>query len=153
MKQSAGILLYRKRGKILEVLLAHPGGPFWKNKDAGAWTIPKGEIAEGEETKAAAIRETREELGIDLTGRELIALDSVKLKSGKVIHAFAVEMDLDLDTFRSNEFELEWPPRSGKRQTFPEIDRADWFSIDNALIKINQGQAGLIAELVIKVGR
>jgi predicted NUDIX family NTP pyrophosphohydrolase len=151
MKQSAGILIYRGRGKTLEVLLAHPGGPFWQNKDEGAWTIPKGELSDGEDYLAGAIRETREELGIDLTGRDFISLGSVKLKSGKLIHAFAVEMDVDPATIESNEFEVEWPPRSGKRQSFPEIDRADWFSIDNALLKINLGQAGLVKALVQKL--
>lgn len=147
IKQSAGILLYRRRGKGLEVLLAHPGGPFWKNKDDGAWTIPKGEISEGEDRLAAAIRETKEELGVTLSG-DFIPLTPVKQKSGKVIFAWAIEMDLDASSMASNSFEMEWPPKSGVMKSFPEIDRAEWFGLEEALQKINPGQRPLLIELI-----
>ena len=145
-KQSAGILLYRFQKKTLEVLLVHPGGPFWKKKDDGAWTIPKGEFTRNEEPLQAAIREFEEETGQPVRGN-FIPLTPAKQKSGKLVHAWAVEGALDEKNIRSNSFEIEWPPRSGKQQSFPEIDRADWFTPENAKQKINPAQAVFIDEL------
>lgn len=145
-KQSAGILLYRFRGKTAEVLLVHPGGPFWKNKDDGAWSIPKGEYDETEDPLLAAIREFEEETGQPVQG-SFLPLTPVKQKSGKWVRAWVLEGDLDEKEIRSNFFEMEWPPRSGKQQSFPEIDKAAWFSLKEAKKKINPGQAGLLNEL------
>ena len=150
-KESAGILLFRMQKTSLEVLLAHPGGPFWKNKDIGAWTIPKGEIGEGEDKLQAALREAREELGVTVTGDHTVALSPVKLKSKKVIYAWAIEMDVDVTDIHSNTFDLEWPPGSGVMKAFPEIDRAEWFSVGEGLEKINAGQRPLIEELIQKL--
>jgi len=144
VKQSAGILLHRGG----EVLLVHPGGPFWAKKDAGAWSIPKGEYYEGDDPRAAALREFEEELGSALpAGTELVELGTVKLKSGKRITAFAAEGDLDAETISSNTFEMEWPPRSGRTQAFPEVDRAGWFSIEEAREKLNPAQAEFLVRL------
>jgi predicted NUDIX family NTP pyrophosphohydrolase len=144
VKQSAGILLHRGG----EVLLVHPGGPFWAKKDAGAWSIPKGEYEEGDDPRAAALREFEEELGSALpAGTELVELGTVKLKSGKRITAFAAEGDLDAETISSNTFEMEWPPRSGRMQAFPEVDRAGWFSIEEAREKLNPAQAEFLVRL------
>ena len=126
--KSAGIIAYRRRRKI-EVLLVHPGGPFWRNKDLGAWSIPKGEYADEEDADVAARREFAEELGLDLSG-PLTALGQVKQRGGKLVTAFAAELDLDVRSIRSNTFEMEWPPRSGQRQAFPEVDRAEWFTLE-----------------------
>jgi predicted NUDIX family NTP pyrophosphohydrolase len=145
MKQSAGILLYRKE-KQLWFLLVHPGGPFWKNKDAGAWSIPKGEFTADEDPLKAARREFKEETGFDCDG-EFIPLQTVQLASGKKIHAWALEQDLDAGNIKSNEFEMEWPPKSGKKQSFPEIDRAAWFGAAAAKLKLNAAQAVWIDEL------
>ena len=147
MKQSAGILLFKRNAEELFVLLAHPGGPFWKNKDLGSWSIPKGEFADDEKPLAAAIREFEEETGARLRG-DFIELSPVKLKSGKIIHAWALEKDLDANSIKSNEFELEWPPKSGKKITIPEIDKAEWFAMEQALQKINSGQIGLLLQLI-----
>jgi len=144
--ESAGLLLYRRRAGALEVLLVHPGGPFWKNKDAGAWTIPKGEIAPGEEPTETARRELVEETGIDASG-PLVALGSVRQKAGKVVHAWALERDADAEAIVSNTFTVEWPPRSGRRQEFPEVDRACWFSPDEARVRINPAQVALLDAL------
>ena len=144
--KSAGILLYRFREGVLQVLLAHPGGPFWAKKDAGAWTIPKGEIGDSEEPLAAARRELREETGLDVDG-EFIALAPVRQKSGKWVHAWALEGDCDPAAIRSNTFSVEWPPRSGKQREFPEIDRAAWFTIPEAREKILAAQAAFLDEL------
>jgi predicted NUDIX family NTP pyrophosphohydrolase len=149
-KTSAGILMYRRASTSLEILLVHPGGPFWAKKDLGAWSIPKGEIDE-EEPLEAARREFFEETGTKLEG-ELIPLAPQKLKNGKNVYAWAVTGDLDQSTVKSNTFELEWPPHSGKMQSFPEIDKADWFSVQVAIQKINPGQAGFIYELINKLG-
>ena len=147
MKQSAGILLYRSP-PAREVLLVHPGGPFWAKKDAGAWSIPKGEYEEGDDPRAAALREFEEELGSALpAGTELVELGTVKQKSGKRITAFAAEGDLDAETISSNTFEMEWPPRSGRMQAFPEVDRAGWFSIEEAREKLNPAQAEFLVRL------
>jgi predicted NUDIX family NTP pyrophosphohydrolase len=145
-KQSAGILLYRKINDRLQVFLVHPGGPFFKNKDAGAWSIPKGEFMDDEDPLTAAKREFLEEIGQTIDGT-FIKLDAVKLKSGKIIHAWAVEGDIDHENIQSNLFEIEWPPKSGKKQSFPEIDVAGWFDIDIAKQKINTAQMGLIENL------
>jgi len=143
--KSAGILAYRKR-KRLEVLLVHPGGPFFKNKDAGAWSVPKGEFLDDEEPLAAAKREFEEETGQAVSGK-FIPLGSVKLKSGKIVHAWAVEGEIDHETIVSNTFEIEWPPRSGKKIMVPEIDRAGWFNLTLARQKINEAQTKFIDKL------
>jgi len=145
-KISAGLLLYRVRNGALEFLLVHPGGPFWKNKDDGAWTIPKGEIAEGEEPLSAAIREFEEELGFKPTG-PFTELTSIKQKGGKVVQAWAFEGDCDPSQIKSNTFSIEWPPRSGKQAEFPEIDRAEFFNLEDAKIKINPAQIPLLEEV------
>ena len=146
---SAGILAYRRRGE-LEVLLAHPGGPFWAKKDAGAWSIPKGLIDPGEELLAAARREFTEETGF--TAQEpFIPLAPVKQKSGKIVHAFACEGDYDPDQLVCNAFEIEWPPKSGKRRSFPEIDRLAWFGMDAAGEKILGYQRPWLEELESKL--
>jgi predicted NUDIX family NTP pyrophosphohydrolase len=150
-KKSAGILLYRINNKVCEVLLVHPGGPFWKNKDEGSWTIPKGEADDdNEELLATAIREFEEETGTALTGN-FIELTPVKQKSGKLVYAWAIEGNLNEKKISSNTFEMEWPPKSGKMQSFPEIDRAGWFIIKQAKEKINAAQIALLNELIDKV--
>lgn len=148
-KQSAGILLYRHQKDQLEILLVHPGGPFWAKKDLGAWSIPKGEY-EGEDALAAAKREFEEEIGTPIEG-ETLALGQQKQKGGKLVDAWAVEGDLDTEQVRSNTFEMEWPPKSGKKRQFPEIDKASWFPVGTALEKINPGQAAFIHELMQKL--
>jgi len=145
-KQSAGILLYRRKQDRLEVLLVHPGGPFWAKKDLGAWSIPKGEF-ENEDALSAAKREFAEETGTPMVG-EPLPLTQQKQKGGKIIYAWAVEGDLNPKEIRSNTFEMEWPPKSGKKGRFPEIDKAEWFPTKVALKKINQGQAAFIHELM-----
>ena len=145
-KQSAGILLYRKVDDQLQVFLVHPGGPFFVNKDNGSWSVPKGEFLDDEDPLAAAKREFLEEIGTAIDG-EFIALAPIKQKSGKKVFAWAIEGDIDHETIVSNLFEIEWPPRSGKLKTFPEIDKAAWFDIETAKTKINEAQAGLIEEL------
>jgi predicted NUDIX family NTP pyrophosphohydrolase len=146
-KSSAGILLHRPGIEATEVLLVHPGGPFWARKDRGAWSIPKGELDEGEDPRACALREFEEETGTRLPEAALDDLGSVKLKSGKQVLAFAVAGDIDAAAVRSNTFELEWPPRSGRRQSFPEIDRAEWFGLDDARAKLNAAQAEFVDRL------
>jgi predicted NUDIX family NTP pyrophosphohydrolase len=145
--KSAGILLYRFNKKIVEFFLVHPGGPFWKNKDAGAWSIPKGEYRDDEDALLAAKREFDEETGHRING-DFIALTPVKQKGGKLIKAWAVEGDIDAGDIKSNTFEMEWPPRSGKKQSFPEVDRGGWFNTEEAKEKINSSQAALIDELI-----
>jgi len=144
---SAGILLYRVLNGHAEVFLVHPGGPFWARKDEGSWTIPKGEYAEGEAPLAAAIREFREETGADLGSLEFTALKPVTQRGGKVVHAFAAEGTLDAAGIVSNTFTLEWPPRSGRHRSFPEVDKAAWFRVDAARTKINPAQEALLSEL------
>jgi predicted NUDIX family NTP pyrophosphohydrolase len=141
--RSAGILMYRRRGEEIEVLLVHPGGPFWRGKDLGAWSIPKGEWDSGEDAEAAALREFAEELGTMPTGR-LQALGEIRQAGGKRVAAFVMEADLDVDAVRSNEFELEWPPGSGRVQRFPEVDRAAWFPLPLAREKMIAGQRPLL---------
>ena len=142
---SAGLLAFRRRNAI-EVLLAHPGGPFWAKKDDGVWTIPKGLVEPGDDLVAAARREFTEETNLTADG-ELVALAPVNQKSGKTVHAFAFEADFDLARFASNEFEIEWPPKSGRRQSFPEIDRIAYFALPIAMTKILPYQQPLIREL------
>jgi len=150
MKISAGLLMYRRRAGNLEVLLTHPGGPFWRNKDEGAWSVCKGETAPGEDLLAAAIREFEEETGIRPAG-PFVELTPVRQKGGKIVHAWAVAGDCDPAQIRSNSFRLEYPPRSGLFQEFPEIDRAEFFSLDAARKKINPAQAAFLDELAAKL--
>jgi predicted NUDIX family NTP pyrophosphohydrolase len=145
-KQSAGLLMYRYRDGILEVFLAHPGGPFWAKKDLGAWTIPKGEYGPDETPLAAARREFGEETACPSAG-ELLPLTPLKQPSGKVVTAWAFQGDCDAAATRSNTFSLEWPPGSGHRQDFPEVDRAAWFPLEEAKAKILRGQLGFLEEL------
>jgi len=147
---SAGIMLYRRIGKELEVLLVHPGGPFWAKKDDGAWTIPKGLYEAGEEPEAAARREFAEETGYTPAGK-MLELGSFRQPSGKRVTAFALEGDFEPDKLVSNTFEMEWPPRSGKRQNFPEIDRAGWFGIEAARVKLLKGQVPILEALLEKL--
>ena len=146
-QSSAGILLHRAGNHGREVLLVHPGGPFWARKDLGTWSIPKGELDDGEEPRACARREFAEETGTVLPEGELDELGAVRLKSGKVVVAFAAEGDLEPTALVSNTFELEWPPRSGRRQTFPEVDRAGWFDLATAREKLNPAQAAFVDRL------
>jgi predicted NUDIX family NTP pyrophosphohydrolase len=143
---SAGLLLYRVRQGTPEVLLVHPGGPFFRKKDEGAWTIPKGEVAAGEEFLESAKREFLEETGVAPSG-PFLALAPIKQKSGKTVHAWAVEGDLDATAIRSNTFTMEWPPKSGRQAEFPEVDRAEWFDLETAKKKVIPAQAALIVEL------
>jgi predicted NUDIX family NTP pyrophosphohydrolase len=146
-KQAAGILLYRRGASGLQVLLAHPGGPLWTRKDHGSWTLPKGQFTDGELPLDAAKREFEEEMGSPPSG-DFKPLGTVKQPSGKVIHAWAAESDFDAATVKSNLFSMEWPPKSGKRDEFPEIDRAAWFTIDQARLKILKGQAPFLDRLL-----
>ena len=148
-KKSAGLLVYRLRNGNLEVLLVHPGGPFWAKKDEGAWSIPKGEMTEDEDPLKAAKREFFEETGFQIDGN-FIALTPVKQAGGKWVYAWAVEGDCDAESIKSNTFSMEWPPRSGKRKEFPEVDRAAWFTLDQAKQKILKGQLSLLEELCRK---
>jgi predicted NUDIX family NTP pyrophosphohydrolase len=145
-KVSAGLLMYRVRETELEFLLAHPGGPFWKHRDAGAWTIPKGEIQDGEDPLAAARREFEEEIGLKPSG-SFVELTPIQQKGGKIVHAWAFEGDCDTAAVHSNSFQMEWPPRSGKFQTCPEVDRAAFFRLTEAKVKINPAQVALLEEL------
>lgn len=146
MPISAGLLMYRPRDDRLEVLLVHPGGPFWKNKDVGAWTIPKGLVGEGEDLLAAAKREFQEETGHAASGA-FLPLPIVRLKSGKIVHAWAVQGDLDPEKIQSNTFTIEWPPRSGRKLEVPEIDRAAFFALAQARQKILSAQLPLLDAL------
>lgn len=145
MKKSAGILLFRRLNE-LQVFLVHPGGPFWKNKDAGAWSIPKGEFADSEDALQAAIREFEEETGQKING-DFHALTPIKQKGGKMVYAWALEGDADAQNISSNTFQQEWPYKSGKIIAFPEVDKACWFGVDEAREKINTAQASFINEL------
>ncbi len=151
-KRSAGILLFRREGSGAAVLLVHPGGPFWSKKDDGAWFMPKGELEDGEEPLPAARREFREELGSEAPAGEPIELGTVKNKSGKLIYAWALEGELDLSTFVSNTFSLEWPPRSGKQREFPEVDRAAFFSFEAARVKLHEAERPLLDRLERALG-
>jgi predicted NUDIX family NTP pyrophosphohydrolase len=149
-RQSAGLLLYRRNGDGVEVLLGHPGGPFWRNKDLGSWSIPKGLIAEGEKPLAAARREFTEETGHRPRGKSL-PLGEARQPGGKRVQAWAVEGDWDAASLKSNMFEMEWPPRSGRRHSFPELDRAEWFDLAEAQAKILKGQAIFLTRLLEKL--
>jgi predicted NUDIX family NTP pyrophosphohydrolase len=145
-KKSAGLLMYRRRRGVLEVFLVHPGGPFWQKNDAGAWSIPKGEYLPGEDPLEAAKREFQEEIGFKPSG-EFIPLTPRKQPSGKIISAWAFEGDCDASAIKSNTFLMEWPPRSGRQQEFPEVDRGGWFSVPVAKEKVIKGQSGFLEEL------
>lgn len=144
--------MFRKRDSALQVFLVHPGGPFWKNKDAGSWSIPKGEYSEGDDPLDAAKREFHEETGFAAQG-EFVPLGQVRQSSGKVITAWALEGDCSPAAIRSNTFSIEWPPRSGQRQEFPEVDRADWFSMEDARTRIVKGQLGFLDRLMERIAR
>ncbi len=146
-KLSAGLLLFRFRERTLEVLLVHPGGPFWAKKDDGVWSIPKGEYGPGEDAMKTALREFTEETGYPAPSGEFIELSSAKQPSGKVVTAWAVEADVDAAGIRSNTFSMEWPPRSGESKEFPEVDRAGWFGLDEAKLKILKGQQPFLSRL------
>jgi predicted NUDIX family NTP pyrophosphohydrolase len=147
-RRSAGIVLHRSGATGLEVLLVHPGGPFWAKKDAGAWSIPKGEYEDGEDPLACALREFEEETGTQLDAADVVELGSIRQKGGKEVTAWAVAGDLDTSTVRSNTFVMEWPPRSGRQAEFPEIDRAEWFGLDTAREKLVAAQAELLDRVV-----
>jgi len=144
-KQSAGILLFRFNKNTLQVFLGHPGGPYWRNKDVGAWSIPKGEFEENEDPLEAAKREFKEETGHEVKGN-FIPLKPLKQKSGKIIYAWALEGEMEINKVKSNNFEMEWPPKSGKMMQFPEIDKAGWFDVSQAKEKIIAGQIAFISE-------
>jgi predicted NUDIX family NTP pyrophosphohydrolase len=150
-KRSAGLLLFREVAGEIEVFLVHPGGPFWAKKDDGAWSIPKGEIDDGEEPLVAARRELAEETGFEAPG-EAIPLAPVRQAGGKVVEAWAVRADVDPAELRSNTFPLEWPPKSGKTRDFPEVDRAAWFPLEEAAVKINAGQRAFLSQLRAALG-
>lgn len=150
-EKSAGVLMYRRRGPALEYFLVHPGGPLWAKKDEGFWSIPKGLMEEGEDSQAAARREFEEETGLKLVG-PIVDLGAFRQPSGKIIHAWAFEGDLDPTLLHSNEFEMEWPPKSGKRARFPEVDRADWFDRSASLAKVTKGQQPIINALSKRLG-
>ncbi|HEU4705805.1 MAG TPA: NUDIX domain-containing protein [Solirubrobacterales bacterium] len=149
-KRSAGILLFRRGGGGVEFLLVHPGGPFWAKKDAGAWSIPKGQIEDEEEPRACAIRELREELGPApaLEPEQLIELGSIRQRAGKVVAAWAAEAEFDPAALASNTFTMEWPPRSGSEREYPEVDRVEWFDLATAREKILPAQAELLDRLL-----
>jgi len=151
-KKSAGLLLFREASAGLEVLLVHPGGPFWAKKDKGSWSIPKGEFTDDEEPLAAAKREFEEETGVAPAGN-FIPLDPVRQPGGKLVLAWAVRSDFDPSCLKSNSFSIEWPPKSGSQQEFPEVDRAAWFDLRSARLKILEGQAPLLDQLLAKIGR
>jgi predicted NUDIX family NTP pyrophosphohydrolase len=146
-------MLFRRDEAAPEVLLVHPGGPFWARKDNGAWSVPKGQVEDGEEVSACALRELEEEIGsrLGLTPADLMELGSVRQKSGKVVHCWAAERDFDPAELHSETFTMEWPPRSGRRQDFPEVDRAEWFDPDEARRRINPAQAELLDRLLAKL--
>ncbi len=146
-KCSAGILAYRMHHQQLQVLLVHPGGPFYLKKDAGVWSIPKGEYGVGEDPLTVAKREFREETGNEISTTQFLTLGEVKLKSGKVIIAWGIQADFDQCFISSNTFEMEWPPKSGKMQSFPEVDKAEWFSIEEAEVKIHTAQLPLLVRM------
>jgi predicted NUDIX family NTP pyrophosphohydrolase len=145
-RQSAGIVLYRHRQGRLEILLVHPGGPYWARRDMGAWSIPKGEAAQGEDLLERARQEFAEELGSGVAG-PFRALTPIRQAGGKIVHAWAAEGDLDADAIRSNNFTMEWPPRSGLQRQFPEVDRAAWFDLDAARAKILPSQRPILDQL------
>jgi predicted NUDIX family NTP pyrophosphohydrolase len=151
-RRSAGLLLYRRRDGAVEVLLVHPGGPLWARRDAGAWSIPKGEVGEGEDPRAVALREFEEETGHPPPRGELVALGEVRQRGGKLVTAWAAAGDLDPAAITSNTFTLEWPPQSGRRRQFPEVDRAGWFDPATAREKLLAAQAELVDRLLAALG-
>jgi predicted NUDIX family NTP pyrophosphohydrolase len=154
LPESAGILLFRHGDGEVELLLAHPGGPFWQGRHSGAWTLPKGEPEAGEDLRECALRELREELGpaAAVEAAELLDLGSVRQKGGKVVHAFAAESDFDPASIESSVFEIEWPPRSGARREFPEVDRVEWFRPARAREMLNPAQVELVDRLLDRLG-
>ncbi len=152
VRRSAGLLVYRLRDGAVEVFLVHPGGPFWRNRDDGAWSLPKGEYAEDEDPLAAAVREFGEETGMTITG-EFQPLQPVRQAGGKSVTAWAIAGDFDAGAIRSNSFTMEWPPKSGSMRAFPEVDRAAWFTLDQARSKLLAGQRPLLDELAALVAR
>jgi predicted NUDIX family NTP pyrophosphohydrolase len=151
-RRSAGLLLYRRRDGAVELLLVHPGGPLWARRDAGAWSIPKGEVDEGEDPRAVALREFEEETGHPAPRGELVGLGEVRQRGGKLVTAWAAAGDLDPAAITSNPFTLEWPPRSGRRREFPEVDRAGWFDPATAREKLLPAQAELVDRLLAALG-
>jgi predicted NUDIX family NTP pyrophosphohydrolase len=151
-KRSAGLLLFKRDDSELRVFLVHPGGPFWKKRDQGSWSIPKGEYLDGEEARAVALREFEEETGIAPPAGELIALGEVRQAGGKIVTAWALDGDIDAEKIVSNTFEMIWPPKSGKTQIFPEIDRAGWFTLAEARDKILDGQRPFLERLAVARG-
>ena len=151
VKHSAGILLYRPHGSGYEVLIVHPGGPFWMNKDLGAWSIPKGEIEETEDLLPAAKREFEEEVGAPPPTGDYELIGEAKQASGKIVHAYALQSDFNLERFKSNMFNMEWPPKSGKQQEFPENDKAAWVTMNTAKQKLVKGQVPLLQALADKL--
>lgn len=149
-QRSAGLLVYRRSGKAVEVLLVHPGGPYWQNKQAGAWQIPKGLIEPGEDAAAAALREAAEELGVVLAG-QFLPLGEIRQAGGKYVEAFGLEAEVDADAVASNMFEMEWPPRSGRIKRFPEIDAARWMGIEEARDMMLASQQPLLDKLVAAI--
>jgi predicted NUDIX family NTP pyrophosphohydrolase len=149
-KKSAGLLLFRETATGLEVLLVHPGGPFWAKKDDGSWSIPKGEFEEGEEPLAAAKREFEEEMGVPPSG-EFLPLKPLKQPSGKLVFAWALRSDFDPSSLKSNTFSMEWPPKSGRQREFPEVDKAAWFDMETARRKILKGQAPFLDQLLVSL--
>ncbi len=150
MKKSAGILVYRKLNSSIEVFLVHPGGPYWKNKEKHAWSVPKGEPHQDENLLKAAIREFREETGFSVEG-EFIELNPVRQPGGKLVYVWAVEAEFNAEAIESNTFLLEWPPRSGKKIEIPEIDKAAWFLLETAFQKIHKGQVPVLKQFVQKI--
>ena len=151
-KRSAGLLLFKRDAGELRVLLVHPGGPFWRRRDQGSWSLPKGEYADAEDPRTVALREFAEETGVALPAGDLIALGEVRQAGGKLVSAWALEGDIDPQKIVSNTFEMVWPPRSGRRQSFPEIDRAGWFNLAEARAKMLDGQRPFLERLAAAIG-
>ena len=152
MKQSAGLLIYREQEGHIEVFLVHPGGPYWVNKDIAAWSIPKGEFTTGEDPLEAAIREFTEETGLALPLGKPAPLKPVRQPSGKIVHAWYLRGELQVSSLHSNEFEMEWPPKSGKTASFPEVDKAAWFPLGEAKVKLHKGQVPIVVQLERALG-
>jgi predicted NUDIX family NTP pyrophosphohydrolase len=151
-KRSAGLLLFKRESGELRVFLVHPGGPFWRKRDRGSWSIPKGEYAQGEDARAVALREFEEETGVTPPAGDLLALGEVRQAGGKIVTAWGIEADIDPEKIVSNTFETVWPPKSGRRETFPEIDRASWFALAEARKKILDGQRPFLERLAAATG-
>jgi predicted NUDIX family NTP pyrophosphohydrolase len=151
-KRSAGLLLFKRESGELRVFLVHPGGPFWRKRDRGSWSIPKGEYAQGEDARAVALREFEEETGVTPPAGDLLALGEVRQAGGKIVTAWGIEADIDPEKIVSNTFETVWPPKSGRRETFPEIDRGSWFALAEAQEKILDGQRPFLERLAAAAG-